>query len=181
MRSLIVIAGLILATGAFAEDKPKPIKVTKPVDKSTPVLMTTDGSSDSAQATDAKEMHNRSKSRAQDYNSSRSNIRARSRSHAQQGDLDGDGRQDAACRDGVDNDCDGVASAAPANHNSTRSNRSRAQDYNSSRSNKSSGKIDTDDDGDSVLEEVRCSMASDACIDPGDGSDRVVRKKPGKR
>jgi hypothetical protein len=81
-----------------------------------------------------------------------------------------------------------------ANHNTTRANRTlrsapqsdgnsggtRAQDYNSSRSNTTTAILDTDSDDD-TLEEVRCSRVSDECVDAGNGDDPVVRKKPGKR
>jgi hypothetical protein len=83
----------------------------------------------------------------------------------------------------VDEDCDDAARvASPANHNTTRSNRTRAQDYNSSRSNNSSARLDPDSDGDSTLEEVRCSMASDDCMTTADdGNDLTLRKRPGKK
>ena len=54
-----------------------------------------------------------------DYNSSRS-----SKTHTSKLDPDSDGDSiDADCGNGVDDDCDGIAVAPPANHNTTRSNR----------------------------------------------------------
>ncbi len=180
MRLLVLIASLALAMTALAEDKKKPPTLTKQVDKSSPMLMSDSDNSDST-GDDAKS----APTRAQDYNSSRSNTTSRSgvaadRNQGQQGesasngkrsggvvhrdvatrnmgaaDLDNDGRNDAACRDGVDDDCDGVVDAG--NRGTT------ARDYNSSRSNNINGAVDPDSDGDSL------------------GDDRHVRKKPGKR
>jgi hypothetical protein len=58
--------------------------------------------------------------KAQDYNSSRSN---NSSSVALDPDDDGDSVDDSVCRNGVDDDCDSPVDEAPANHNTTRSNR----------------------------------------------------------
>lgn len=130
MRYLIVIAGLALAANALAEEKAE--SVAKELDKSSPQLVSAETPSDSTGAADAKEKHNTSKSRAQDYNSSRSNNSSTARDD-RPGDLDRDGRPDVAvCRDGVDQDCDDAEErAAPANHNTTRSNRiSPADDGN---------------------------------------------------
>jgi hypothetical protein len=136
--------------------------------------------------------------RAQDYNSSRSNTTSLREDKA--GDLDRDGRVDVVtCGNGKDNDCDDTGRpATPGDYNGTRSNRSgatgtrshnasrsnrssgtRAQDYNSSRSNNSSARLDPDSDGDS-LDEVRCSMASDDCVTRSDGEDLTLRKRPGR-
>jgi hypothetical protein len=70
--------------------------------------------------------------RAQDYNSSRSNTTALREDVSDRKDKldrrldpddDGDGVDDTVCRNGVDDDCDSAIDAAPANHNTTRSNR----------------------------------------------------------
>lgn len=54
-----------------------------------------------------------------DYNSSRSN-----KTHTLKLDPDSDGDSiDVVCENGVDDDCDGVRAAPPANHNTTRSNK----------------------------------------------------------
>jgi hypothetical protein len=201
MRLMIVIAGLLLAANAMAEEKPKNVTVAKELDKSSPILMSTESSGDSTEATRAKENFDRSKPHAVSPRDAASGMATGKRQHAAApgADLDQDGRPDVVCArakgNGVDDDCDGAVDAAPANHNTTRSNRSlqaapqggeggasggsRAQDYNSSRSNNVNGEADPDSDGDS-LEEVRCSMRSDECVDAGN-NDPVVRKKPGKR
>lgn len=59
-----------------------------------------------------------SRGKAQDYNSSRSNNSSRIDT-----DSDGDSVDDAVCAKGVDDDCDSATDEAPANHNTTRSNR----------------------------------------------------------
>ena len=121
MRYLILLASLTLGASALAEENPK--SVAKELDKSSPQLMSADAPADSSEATDAKEKHNKTKGRAQDYISSRSNTTAVREDT--QGDLDRYGRVDVVtCLDGVDQDCDddGV-DASPANHNTTRSNR----------------------------------------------------------
>ena len=82
---------------------------------------------------------------------------------------------DTTCSNRVDNDCEGVSDES-ASQGAT-----RAQDYNSSRSNTTSARLDPDSDNDSILTEVRCSKTSDECTGIVDGDDRVVRKKPGKR
>jgi hypothetical protein len=70
--------------------------------------------------------------RAQDYNSSRSNTTALREDVSGRKDKldrrldpddDGDRVDDTVCRNGVDDDCDSAIDAAPANHNTTRSNR----------------------------------------------------------
>ena len=70
--------------------------------------------------------------KAQDYNSSRSNttmLREDVTSLSEKLDRrldtddDGDGVDASVCRNGVDDDCDSPVDAAPANHNTTRSNR----------------------------------------------------------
>lgn len=184
MRLMIVIAGLLLAANAVAEEKPKNVTVTKELDKSSPVLMSTGSTDDANETARAKENFDRSKPHAVSPRDAASGLPTGKRQHAP---------ASPSCTDGVDDDCDGVVDDAPANHNTTRSNRtlratqprrsatgqSRAQDYNSSRSNTTSLRLDDDSDGDS-LEEVRCSMRSDECVDGGN-NDPVVRKKPGKR
>jgi hypothetical protein len=204
MRYLILIASLALAGAAFADDKST--STTRELDKSSPQLMTPGDSSDTTDSSatgrhdptsgmpTGKRQHAAAPAdagsssgasggtRAQDYNSSRSNNSSARADTA--GDLDQDGRPDVVtCRNGADNDCDDTRrSASPANHNTTRSNRTRAQDYNSSRSNNSSARLDPDSDGDSALKEVRCSMASDDCVSNAadDGNDLVLRKRPGR-
>ena len=205
MRSVVLIVCLALAAGAMAEEKPKPRSVVKQIDKSSPALAATDDSGDATESTDAKEKAN--KTRAQDYNSSRSNTtslagnpetdasdfgmsRASQRNKGQRGDEASDGQR-----------------------------QSRAQDYNSSRSNISTvagdargdlgkenrcsiGRLDCDDDGDSVPTKERCGNGIDNDCDSADeksapanhnttrsnrtqptveGDDPVVRKKPGKQ
>ena len=100
MRLLILLAGLVLATAVVADEKPRTI--TKQLDKSSPVMMTTDAPSDES---DDKENADQSKTRAQDYNSSRSNT-----TMAIELDDDSDGDSiptDDVCRNAVDNDCTG--------------------------------------------------------------------------
>lgn len=185
MRLVILIAGVMLAANAMAEEKPK--SVTKELDKSSPLIMSTSSPNDSEEATEEKAsdlhaegvVHRDVATREREKGSGMATGR---RTHA------------PACTDGMDNDCDGATDATPANHNTTRANRTlrsapqsngnsggtRAQDYNSSRSNTTTAILDTDSDGDR-LEEVRCSRVSDECVDAGNGDDPVVRKKPGKR
>jgi hypothetical protein len=196
MRVLVLIVSLALAAGAMAEDKkPKPKTTVKQLDKSSPMIMSTENPGDSAEAADAKEKANRTKTRAQDYNSSRSNTtslmggpesdatdpgmgRSSMRNKGQQGDQASGGRRQGGdyngtrsnrssgvvhrdiatrnvdlgkenrcsvgrldcdsdddsiptkdtCGNGVDNDCDSDVDAAPANHNTTRSNRTQPVD-----------------------------------------------------
>ena len=100
MRLLILLAGLALASAVMADEKPKTI--AKQLDKSSPVMMTSDAPSDES---DAKENSDSSKTRAQDYNSSRSNTTT-----AIELDDDSDGDSipaDDVCRNAVDNDCTG--------------------------------------------------------------------------
>ena len=68
--------------------------------------------------------------KAQDYNSSRSNNSSvvapapnNTKDRFIDPDDDGDGIDTAVCGNGVDDDCDGPVDAAPANHNTTRSNK----------------------------------------------------------
>jgi len=157
MRYLILIVSLALASAALAEDKPKPLTVTKPIDKSTPVLMeaappSNPGETNPAGAQPANAVKPDASSglahlhaegvvhrdiaargagdnggaggtKAQDYNSSRSNVTTLREDDT--ADLDGDGRPDlVVCRDGVDDDCNGTdLDERAANHNTTRSNR----------------------------------------------------------
>ena len=185
MRLITLIAGLILATHAMADEKPA--SVAKELDKSSPQLLSTSSPNDADEVAAEKAsglhaegiVHRDVATREREKGSGMATGR---RTHA------------PVCTDGMDNDCDGVSDATPANHNTTRANRTlrsapqssgnsggtRAQDYNSSRSNTTTAKLDTDSDDDS-LEEVRCSRVSDECVDAGNGDDPVVRKKPGKR
>jgi hypothetical protein len=121
MRLLILIASLVLAGNVLAGDKTEsPIKE---LDKSSPRLVPADDAPGLATAADAKEKANKTKGRAQDYNSSRSNNSSALQDKVD--DVDGDGRPDVVtCRAGADDDCDDAdKNAAPANHNTTRSNR----------------------------------------------------------
>lgn len=77
------------------------------------------------------------RTRAQDYNSSRSNKESRAalaeggdynssrsnKTHALDTDDDDDSIPTETCANGVDDDCDGAVDESPANHNTTRSNR----------------------------------------------------------
>ena len=165
MRSLILIASLMLAANAMA-DKTLP-SATKELDKSSPAVAD-----------------------AQDYNSSRSNISTSAEPHAEgvvhrdvasreKGSGMATGRRQHSavitCSNDIDNDCDDVTDE------SSSENATRAQDYNSSRSNTTSARLDPDSDNDSILREVRCSKTNDECVDIVDDGDPVVRKKPGKR
>ncbi len=108
MRILVFLAGMLLISGVIADDESKPL--AKRIDKSTPVLMT-EPPSDEPEASKAQD-YNSSRSnttsrvdetRAQDYNSSRSN-----NINALDTDDDGDTvPTEDACRDAVDNDCSG--------------------------------------------------------------------------
>lgn len=179
MRLLVLITGLALAVTAMAEDKPKPKSVAKEIDKSTPILANEAPPEDTTEAADAKEKQDKSKSRAQDYNSSRSNTDG-----VMPGGPDRDlGKETRCSMESVDNDCDGVVDKALDDDSDgdsidTRDNngvpadsrdkgqrgdeasggKRSAGDYNSSRSNNINGEADKDD-----------------------GDDPVVRKKPGKR
>jgi hypothetical protein len=106
--------------------------------------------------------------RAQDYNSSRSNTTSLREDKA--GDFDRDGLPDVlTCGNGVDNDCDDTdVDVRPANHNTTRSNRTQPRDRGPG------------SDGDSRLREVRCSTRSADCVDAANGDDPVLRKRPGR-
>ena len=133
MRLLILLAGLVLATAVIADEKPTTI--TKQLDKSSPVMMTTDAPSDES---DDKENADQSKTRAQDYNSSRSNTTSRA---------DTMNAQDFVSSGGT---------PAP------RPNATRAQDYNSSRSNTTMAiELDDDSDGDSIPADDVCRNAVD--------------------
>ncbi len=124
MRATLLIALLALAFTAAAEEKPKP-KITKQIDKSSPVLMQSQGGND--------ETHAPSKAPNANHNSSRSNT-----GKALDSDDDGDSIPTKRCRDGKDDDCNSAtpiargslektrvrqAPQAPANHNTTRSNK----------------------------------------------------------
>ena len=133
MRLLILLAGLALASAVMADEKPKTI--AKQLDKSSPVMMTSDAPSDES---DAKENSDSSKTRAQDYNSSRSNTTSRADTV--------NARDFAASR----------GEPAP------KSNATRAQDYNSSRSNTTTAiELDDDSDGDSIPTDDVCRNAVD--------------------
>lgn len=149
MRYLVLVATLLLAANALADKQPA--SAAKELDKSSPQLMQTD----SPDAADAKEKHNRAKGRAQDYNSSRSNTTAAAGLHKE-----GVVHRDLASRN-VDASDAGLDRATEASEGKV-----RAQDYNSSRSNTTAVREDKEGD----LEQ-----------DSEDDRDTVVRKKPGKR
>ncbi len=200
MRLLVLIVSLTLAAGAMAEEKPKPKSTVKQLDKSSPMLAPTDsGNDDSGQADNP--------TRAQDYNSSRSNTttlregpeldgdnagkgdkgRAAERSKGQQGDIASSGKRRAGAQD----------------YNSSRSNISTAVGGDLGKENRCSiGTLDCDDDGDSVPTNERCGNGVDDDCDSAvegaapanhnttrsnrtqpvnDGDDPVVRKRPGKK
>ncbi len=116
--AIAMLLCLFVLTAVADDDKKKPT-LAKPVDKSTPVLMSTDNENDDAQPQRARDYNssrsnNESRSAAaQDYNSSRSN-----NDGIAAPDIDND------C-DGVDDDCDGVKPSPADNHNTTRSNRTK--------------------------------------------------------
>jgi hypothetical protein len=147
MRYLILIASLALAANALADEKPK--SVAKELDKSSPQLMSTDA----PEAADATEKQNTSKTRAQDYNSSRSNTTA-----AVDQAEDGVVHRDIATRK-ADASHSGLSRATEASEGKV-----RAQDYNSSRSNTTAAREEKEGD-----------------LDRDGDKDTVVRKKPGKR
>jgi len=191
MRYLILLASLALAASALAEEKPK--NVARELDKSSPQLMSANTPSDSTEASDAKEKHNKTKGRAQDYNSSRSNNSSAAAPH--EGDVV---HRDIAARKAEASDF-GMSRATEASEGKV-----RAQDYNSSRSNTTAVREDSqgDLDRDGRVDLVTCRDGVDQDCDDDDvdaspanhnttrsnrlapatdGDDRVVRKKPGKR
>lgn len=98
MRSPVLIVCLALAAGAVAEEKSKPKAVVKPVDESSPAMAQTDSENtdETAIAADAREKTNKAKTRAQDYNSSRSNttmVAGESQHDALEPDAAGRGRR----------------------------------------------------------------------------------------
>lgn len=148
MNRLLMLAALIIAAPALAGDEKKvPVKRA---DASTstlqaaqdPAMDADDVPASNAQDYNSSRSNNESTRAASgiDYNSSRSNnessiplgdgvgnnpVRS-NRTHALDPDSDGDSVDEAVCGNGVDQDCDGpvdTARAVPANHNSTRSNR----------------------------------------------------------
>ena len=129
MRTLIVIAAALCANAALAEAELE-VRVNR-IDMAVTAPEPTDEI--------AKETEETSGIKAQDYNSSRSNSESvtapvngadynSSRSNKTHSidtddDSDSDDMYTDPCRDGVDQDCDAPRAAAPANHNTTRSNR----------------------------------------------------------
>jgi hypothetical protein len=147
------MAGVLLATGALADDKPKKVTVTKELDKSSPQLSTVTDPSDN---NDAKDNDDQSKTRAQDYNSSRSNTTSRA---------DTMNAQDFASSRGT---------PAP------QSNATRAQDYNSSRSNTTTAIVlDDDSDGDSIPTDDVCRNGVDDDCDSRTDEQQTL-KRPDK-
>lgn len=125
MNRLLLLAALIIVAPAMADDEKKvPVKR---IDASSPAMQAVENA--------AVDVQDAGATRAQDYNSSRSNTTARSadynsvrsnKTHTVDPDDDGDGVDTAVCGNGVDDDCDGPVDAervAPANHNTTRSNK----------------------------------------------------------
>ena len=210
MRLLVLVISLALAAGAMAEGKPKPKSTAKQLDKATPILATTaddgdaDNAGDTSEAADAKEKANKTKTRAQDYNSSRSNTtalkggpesdtgnlgrsRSAERNKGQQGDIASEGKRRGKAQD----------------YNSSRSNISTAVGNDLGKENRCSiGTLDCDDDGDSVPANERCGNGVDDDCDSidekdapanhnttrsnrtqpvDDGDDPVVSKRPGKK
>ena len=179
MRSVVLFVCLALAAGAMAEEKPKPRTVIKQIDKSSPVLAATDSSGDAAEAVDAKEKANKTKTRAQDYNSSRSNTTTAVGKPEMDKDKVGKDHADKRNKGQRGDEASG----------GKREGESRAQDYNSSRSNTSSamtvdpdrelgkenrcsiGRLDCDDDGDSVPGTESCGNGIDNDCDSVDERD----------
>ena len=132
MRLLVLIISLALASGALAEDKPKPRSTVKQLDKSSPLMSTSNPDDADSGPSDPQ-------TRAQDYNSSRSNVTTAvgdraddlgKENRCSMGRLDCDDDGDSVptsedCGNNADDDCDSAIDekAAPANHNTTRSNR----------------------------------------------------------
>lgn len=195
MRTLVLIVCLALAAGAMAEEKPKPRTVVKQVDKSSPALASTDDSADAAEAMDAKEKANKTKTRAQDYNSSRSNTTmVAGEPETDKADL-GKGSSDERNKGQRGDEASGGKRKGG-------NKKAGARDYNSSRSNISTvagdpdrdldkesrcsvGRLDCDDDGDSA--DTREAPAnhnttrSNRTQPAEDGDDPETRKKPGNR
>ena len=152
MKIVLWMLVFSVAGSVFAEDPPR---VSKRLDKTSPVLAemkSSDTATADAQATRAQD-YNSSRSnittakekvddqscnrrnspsanRAQDYNSSRSNnessgVRATDYNSSRSNNVNGIASPagGGATGGGQDNDCDGAARAAPANHNTTRSNK----------------------------------------------------------
>jgi hypothetical protein len=135
MRATLLIAILALAITASAEEKPRP-KITKDIDKSTPILMQSQGGNDETHT----EMP---QTRAKDYNSSRSNTSSLMPE-----------------KDGGDyNSSRSNKTHTPARANNNGGGKRPGTDYNSSRSN-NSGIVDPDNDCDSAgcpeTRPVRC-------------------------
>lgn len=164
MRHLILIASLALAANTLADEKPG--SATRELDKSSPQLM----SADAPEVADAKEKQKKSKGRAQDYNSSRSNTTSAADRHE-----DGVVHRDIAARKAEASDY-GLSRATEASEGKV-----RAQDYNSSRSNTTAAREEKegDLDRDGRADILACRDGADEDCD--DGDDRGVRKKPAKR
>ncbi len=109
MRLLILIAAVLLAGQAIADNNIE-VRVNR-------IEMKEAVKDEADDATEEKE--SAPATRAQDYNSSRSNTTSVA---ALDDDDDGDSvPTDDVCENGVDNDCDSPRDTAPANHNTTRS------------------------------------------------------------
>lgn len=147
MRALLVIALIAMVGTAAAEEKPK-VKITKEIDKATPILMSIhedDGDPNEAPA-----------AKAQDYNSSRSNTTSVMSTE-----------KSAAPRTARPGKPSSPKGTRAQDYNSSRSNNinaanpdSTSTDYNSSRSNNINGAVDPDSDGDSVPTKV-CTDGED--------------------
>ena len=109
MRTVLFFWGLLLAFAAVAESEVD-VRVNR-IEMS--VTAPEEGD-------DAKSSDQGKSTKAQDYNSSRSN-NTNGEAPVDDVDSDDDSIDEDTCN-GVDDDCDGVTDA-PANHNTTRSNR----------------------------------------------------------
>ena len=108
MKALVLIVAALLAGTAVAESELE-VRVNR-IDMAVTAPEPTE---DEAKTTDANPG-----TKAQDYNSSRSNTTS-----GIDVDSDDDGIDEQVCSDSVDEDCDAPRKTAPANHNTTRSNR----------------------------------------------------------
>jgi len=204
MRYVLLVASLVLAHAAMADDKP-----TLPA-KPLPILTSTQAQAATAGTADAAGNTGPSGDRAQDHNSSRSN---KSSAHLHQENIV---HRDIAAREAQASDVgmsrsseqraeaadhnhsasgDGTAGSRPAegaDYNSSRSNKThaahdggagssggtKAQDYNSSRSNTTTLREDdaADLDGDGRPDVVVCRAVGDEdCDDANDTADPVTR------
>ena len=154
MRLLVLIAGLALAVTTLAEEKPRHKSVAKELDKSSPVMANEAPSDDPAEATEAREKmdkeKNKSKTRAKDYNSSRSNTSSLMETEKTETDDPVKNRHSERNKGQQGDEASG-------------GKRKGGTDYNSSRSNNvNAAEDDIDDD------------------DDDEGNDPAIRKNPDK-